>query len=169
MTINKLILALALVLALALPTLAAAAGPVTVTMAAQNNSGETGTATLTDKDGKTEVVLDLTGAPAGIAQPAHIHKGTCDNLTATPAYPLTSVMDGKSTTTVDVSLDALMKEPFAINVHKSAAEASVYFSCGNIPAAATMLPKTGAPIMGGIVALGAALIGFGVLLHRRFA
>lgn len=177
MTINRLMLIFALVLALALPTLVLAQGgsPVTVTMKAQNNSGESGTTTLTSQDGKTRVVINLTGAPAGVAQPAHIHKGTCANLDPKPAFPLTNVMDGKSTTTVDVSLDALMKEQFAVNVHKSGAEAAVYVSCGEIPmqaaaaAAPKQLPTTGAPMIGGIAALGMALIGVGVLLRRRFS
>ena len=40
--------------------------------------------------------------------------------------------DGQSTTVVPVSLDTILKEKSAINVHKSAAEIQVYVSCGNI-------------------------------------
>src|SRR5262250_1660567 len=53
--------------------------PVTVKLDAQNGSGETGTATFTPQGNKTQVVLQLTGAPSA-AQPAHIHEGSCAKL-----------------------------------------------------------------------------------------
>jgi hypothetical protein len=33
---------------------------------------------------------------------------------------------------VPVSLDTILKDKTAINIHKSAAEAQIYVSCGNI-------------------------------------
>lgn len=141
---------------LALFSVAGAATSVTVQLSAQNNSGETGTAELTDMGGgQTKVVITLTGAPSGVAQPAHIHEGTCANLNPTPKYPLTSVQGGKSETTVNVSLTDLMAKPFAINVHKSAQEIPVYVACGNIPTQAaggttpSSPPATGAGGMAG--------------------
>src|SRR5438067_9399567 len=72
--------------------------PVTIPLNEQNGSGESGTATLTDMgNGQTQVVLKLSNAPT-VAQPAHIHKGTCANLDPTPLYPLTSVTNGQSDT-----------------------------------------------------------------------
>lgn len=128
-----------------------AASPVTVTLSALNSSGETGTAELVDMGGgKTKVVLTMKGQPAGVAQPVHIHEGTCANLTATPKYPLTSLANGKSETVVNVALADLTAKPYAINVHKSAQEASVYVACGNITAQAAPAttpsspPRTGA-------------------------
>ncbi|MCL4509047.1 MAG: hypothetical protein M1296_05940, partial [Chloroflexi bacterium] len=53
-----------------------AAQSVTVPIAAQNNSGISGTATLTAMGSQTQVVLSLTGEPAGGSEPAHIHTGT---------------------------------------------------------------------------------------------
>lgn len=104
----------------------------TVALAAQNDSGESGTATLTEKDGKVLVTLALTGTPAGVSQPAHIHVGACPTPDAVK-YPLTTVVDGKSETTLDVALDQLKSElPLAINVHKSASEVATYVSCGNL-------------------------------------
>ena len=105
---------------------------VTIQLAAQNNSGETGTATLTPEGDKTKVVILLTHAPSGVAQPAHIHLGTCDKLDKAPKWPLEAVKDGKSTTLVPASLDTILKDKAAINIHKSAAEAQIYVSCGNI-------------------------------------
>lgn len=111
-----------------------AAGPVTVKLAPQNNSGESGTATLTEEGGKTKVVVSVTGQPAGVAQPMHIHKGTCDKLDPKPTYGLPSLVNGKSEATVDVSLADLQKGGYAINGHKSAQEVSTYVYCGAIPA-----------------------------------
>ena len=113
---------------------AEAAGPVIVQLTPQNNSGESGTATLTEDGSKTKVVVAINGAPAGVPQPLHVHKGTCAQLTPAPAYGLTTLADGKSETTIDVTLTALQQGGFAINGHKSAQEASTYVFCGNIPA-----------------------------------
>lgn len=110
----------------------AATNVVTVTLDAQNNSGETGTATLTPEGDKTRVVIELSNAPKGIAQPAHIHLGTCDKLDKAPKWKLDAVKDGKSVTVVPASLGTILKEKTAINVHKSAAEVQIYVSCGNI-------------------------------------
>jgi hypothetical protein len=100
----------------------------------QNGSGITGTATVTPvSESQTEVVLDLTGGePSDEPRPAHIHKGTCEDLDPTPAYPLESVQDGHSETTVEVSAIELLAEPFAINVHRSEADAGTYVACGEI-------------------------------------
>ena len=103
-----------------------------IQLAEQNGSGQTGTATLTETaDGKLMVMVELSNG-SGVAQPAHIHKGTCANLDPKPAYPLTSLSNGVSDTTVDVSMGTLLGGQYAINVHKSAAEASVYVACGDI-------------------------------------
>lgn len=110
----------------------AATNVVTVTLDAQNNSGETGTATLTPEGDKTRVVIELSNAPKGIAQPAHIHLGTCDKLDKAPKWKLDAVKNGKSVTVVPASLGTILKEKTAINVHKSAAEIQIYVSCGNI-------------------------------------
>jgi hypothetical protein len=112
---------------------AAGADALTVPLKAQNNSGESGTATLTDAgNGKTKVVVSVKGQPSGTPQPMHIHKGTCANLDPKPAYGLPSLTEGKAEATIDVALSALQKEPFAVNGHKSAQEAMVYVFCGEI-------------------------------------
>lgn len=106
----------------------------TVQLKAQNGSNETGTATITETgNNQIEVTVSLSNAPAD-AQPAHIHKGTCANLNPTPQYPLTSVTNGKSTTTVATNLTELTSQPYAVNVHKSATDVATYVSCGEITA-----------------------------------
>lgn len=105
---------------------------VTVELAAQNDSSESGTATLTGQGATTRVVLEVENPASESPQPAHVHKGTCAELDPAPKYPLTNVVDGASETTVDVPLEELEGGRFAINVHKSEAEAETYVSCGNI-------------------------------------
>ena len=115
------------------PSLVLAADSATVTLSALNGSGETGTATLTKSGEKqTKVVLSVMGAPAGVNQPVHIHKGTCAKLDPKPAFPLSPVVDGKSETTVNASLDSLQKDGYAINGHKSAQDVKTYVFCGNV-------------------------------------
>lgn len=105
---------------------------ITIKLEAQNDSGQSGSATLFPEGEKTKVVIELLNAPAGIAQPAHIHLGRCDNLDKTPRWPLEAVKNGRSVTLVPASIDAILKDKTAINIHKSAAEVQVYVSCGNI-------------------------------------
>lgn len=105
---------------------------VGVSLTTQNNSGQEGTATLKDVEGKTLVTIKLAGAPKGSSEPAHIHTGSCPEPGAVK-YPLTNVVDGNSETTLDVSMKDLMANPaLAINVHKSAAEIKTYVACGNL-------------------------------------
>jgi hypothetical protein len=105
---------------------------VTVKLDAQNNSGQNGTATLMPDGNKTKVVIEIPNMPSGVAQPAHIHMGRCDNLDKAPKWNLEAVKGGRSVTVVPVPLDTILKDKTAINIHKSAAEAQIYVSCGNI-------------------------------------
>src|ERR1700729_2169546 len=108
-------------------------GGIRVKLEAQNNSGENGTATLTQVGKDTLVVLAFpdTSMPA---QPAHIHTGTCAKLDAAPKYPLNNIVNGQSTTTLkNLSLASLQNGNFAINVHKSTSDIKTYVACGNIP------------------------------------
>jgi len=127
--VSGLCAALALI---ATSAMAAQDKPVSVNLMPQNASGEKGTVTLTPQGDKTEVVIKLTGAPSGTAQPAHIHDGTCAKLDAKPRVPLENVVDGNSSTTLDMKLDDIMSKGGAINVHKSAADVKTYVACGDL-------------------------------------
>ncbi len=121
------------------PSPSAAMKEVIVNLAQQNNSTESGKATLTEVAGKVKVSIDLTGAPS-TPQPAHIHTGKCPNP-GDVKYPLTNVVNGKSETQLAVSLDTLMSElPLAVNVHKSAALIKTYVACGDITQTKTATP-----------------------------
>ena len=115
------------------PTSDAMKKVVTVDLGEENDSGESGTATLEEKEGKVTVTVNLAGYPTdGTAQPAHLHVGACPGVGAVK-YPLTSIVNGTSVTTLDVTLAQLTSElPLALNVHKSAAEAKVYTACGGL-------------------------------------
>lgn len=105
---------------------------VAVRLAAENSSGESGQATLTEADGQVKVTIEMSGVPQDLSQPAHLHKGTCAAL-GEPIYTLSSVLNGASETTLPLSLAAITGElPLALNVHKSAAEMDVYVACGEV-------------------------------------
>lgn len=160
--VRWLVALLLVVIAFAGVGVVSAEGPVTFNLDAQNDSGETGTATLTDLgNGKIQVQVSIDGAPEGIVQPMHIHKGTCANLEAKPTFPLTSLTDGESVTEIETTLAELQNGNYAINGHKSAEEAAVYVFCGNIPAAAATLPATGGDFTLSLLAL--AMLGLIIL------
>ncbi len=165
--------AMAMIAIMAFSVMAVAQEPTKVPLNAQNNSGQSGAATLTPMGDQTEVIIDIMPGPAGIAQPAHIHAGSCPNVGAVK-YPLSAVMDGKSTTLVDASIRELEAGNMAINVHQSAQDISTYVACGNIPTipAPASLPEAGDttwPIVSAVVVIALALLGIGFSLQRRTA
>jgi hypothetical protein len=107
-------------------------GEMQIALTAQNDSGQDGTAVLAEIDDSTTRVEITVANPGSEPQPAHIHRGSCDRLDPQPEYPLSNVVDGKSTSEVSASLEDLVGQGFAINVHKSEAEAQTYVACGDI-------------------------------------
>jgi hypothetical protein len=99
---------------------------------AQNGSGEYGTFALKPHGNKTTIEVHLVGAPSGIPQPAHLHPGTCAKLNPAPKYPLKSLVNGISETSVDVPMATLLSDHLALNVHESAANLPKYVACGNV-------------------------------------
>ena len=100
---------------------------------------------------------DPTETPEGavITHPAHVHKGSCAELDPNPAYPLNNVGprtddDGNppdpdeikgslaanpvevSETEIEVNLDDILTEAYAINVHLSDQEVTTYIACGDL-------------------------------------
>lgn len=130
---STLALCAAMLVVCASSAVAADMSPVTVQLKAQHGSGENGTAVLTQEADGLHVVVNLSNAPDGVAQPAHIHQGNCDILNQAPHWPLKPVVDGKSETVLaDVSLTDVTSGKYAINVHKSADAIPSYVSCGTI-------------------------------------
>ena len=94
-----------------------------------NESGVSGTVTLTELEA-TRTRVDIAVDPAGNPDmPAHIHPGTCDALVPQPRFPLASVVNGTSTTEVPAGFGELLNDDVAINLHKSNDELEVYTAC----------------------------------------
>jgi hypothetical protein len=104
---------------------------MSVTLSPQGNSGESGIVTMKEAEGRVTVSINLAaGSTASVAQPAHIHSGTCPGVGAI-VYPLNPVVNGQSTTALNVSMSQLFQQlPLVINVHRSNAEIATYTSCG---------------------------------------
>lgn len=111
-------------------TAEAAITETTIDLNALNDSGVSGTVTLTANGDQTDIVISVEGATGD--HPVHIHNGSCDALGEVTA-PLTDIdATGQSVTTVPISLDELISGDFAINAHLSAEQIAVYVACGNI-------------------------------------
>jgi hypothetical protein len=110
---------------------AAASPPRVITLRTLNDSGVTGTVSFGDLGGRTgvEITVDPGGNPD---MPAHIHPGTCDNLTPQPKYPLENVQNGVSKTVVAASIEELFAGNLAVNVHKSNDDLKTYTACVEI-------------------------------------
>jgi hypothetical protein len=107
--------------------------PLTVKLYPQNKSGETATATLSQVGDDVKVVVTTKGGPSD-PQPIHIHEGSCAKLNPAPKYPLTTVQDATSTTTLKgLQLSSLENGGYAINIHHSTSDIPTYYACGDIP------------------------------------
>ena len=108
------------------------AAPVTLQLRELNDSGVSGTVTMTAIDeGHTlvEVDVDAAGHPN---MPAHIHPGTCAELVPQPKYALETVIEGRSSTAVPASLDELLSGGQALNIHSSNEHMDLYSACGEL-------------------------------------
>ena len=108
------------------------ATPITLLLRELNDSGVSGTVTMTAiDDGRTLVEVDVKAA-SHPDMPAHIHPGTCAELVPQPKYPLESVIDGRSRTEVAASLEELLAGGQALNIHMSNEQMDVYTACGEL-------------------------------------
>jgi hypothetical protein len=103
----------------------------TITLQTLNASGVTGTVAFADLGGRTRVDISVDPA-ANPDMPAHIHPGTCANLTPQPKYPLENVKAGASTTVVPATIDELFAGGLAVNIHKSNDDLKTYTACVDI-------------------------------------
>jgi hypothetical protein len=127
----RLFILIAMVALIVTACAAAASPPRTISLQTLNDSGVTGTVSFTDLGDRTEV--EVTVSPAGnLDMPAHIHPGTCDNLTPQPKFPLENVRDGVSKTVVPASMDELFAGNLAVNIHKSNDDLKTYTACVDI-------------------------------------
>ena len=87
-------------------------------------------------EGNGSLFVDVNVAPPeAVAQPAHIHTGTCSNLGGVE-HRLENIIDGHSLTELPgVTLDDVTTGDLSINLHLSFADFSTFTACGEIPAA----------------------------------
>jgi hypothetical protein len=97
-----------------------------------NDSGVTGTVTLTDLGGGQTRVDVAVEAGDNLDMPAHIHPGTCENLIPQPTHPLQNVVNGVSTTTVRATVDELTGGGLAVNLHRSNDDLGTYTACAEL-------------------------------------
>ncbi len=92
-----------------------------------------GTAVLVSAGAKTDVYINIKPGAPGVGQAVMIHEGSCPGVGGVK-FPLTAIVDGKSKTTIDASLDDLLKGTYAINAHKGTAapDIGLYIVCGAV-------------------------------------
>jgi hypothetical protein len=129
MTCRTLAAFLVLSLGIALAACQPQADTRTLALRTLNDSGVSGTVTLTELDTmRTQVVVAVD--PAGNPDmPAHIHPGTCDALVPQPRFPLVSVVDGSSTTEVPAGFAELVADEVAVTLHKSNDQLEITTAC----------------------------------------
>lgn len=98
----------------------------------QGGSGQSGLATFEVKNDVIAVRIRLVGFVPDVTQPAHIHKGTCEEVGEDIFY-ITPVVNGQTDTNIISDWDELAASfPLVLNVHKSEAEKDIYTSCGQV-------------------------------------
>lgn len=110
---------------------AAASPPRTITLQTLNESGVTGTVSFAALGDKTTVEIKVDPG-ANLDMPAHIHPGTCANLTPQPKFPLENVKNGSSKTVVPASMSELFAGGLAVNIHHSNDDLKTYTACVDI-------------------------------------
>lgn len=113
----------------------ATARKITVKLKAVGDWKQSGTATLTDLPGnETRIDISLAGPNPDVAQPAAIYSGNCTVAQAEIQYSLAPVVNGKSSTVLDVNLTAIIdKAAQALKVKRDPVDAKLpYAVCGEL-------------------------------------
>lgn len=114
---------------------------VVIDLVERNQSGVSGTATLTPDGDQTTIRIEVEG-PVG-NNPVNIMTGTCQEFDANPVYALSSVdANGVSETTIDATLDDLLAEPHVINIHASPTNLGTIYACAEITSEAAPAGET---------------------------
>ncbi|MBI4201442.1 MAG: hypothetical protein HY531_04015, partial [Chloroflexi bacterium] len=116
------------------PTVAPITGDLVIELKELTASGQKGIAVLTAKGSQTEVLLIAT---ADISELNHIHTGSCA-VVGPVVHPFPNMVAGRTSATVNATLDSLLTGGFAIRLHKKG-DAATYTSCGDLPAKANAL------------------------------
>ena len=109
-----------------------AGDPRVLELKTQNDSGVTGTVTLTSA-GETRTVVEVAVVPNGHPNmPGHVHPGTCADPVPQPMFPLENVLDGVSRTEIPISLADLRAEAVSVNLHHSNEEMRISVACVDV-------------------------------------
>ena len=127
----SVLVALLAAVAVALGGCQSEAPPRTISVTTLNDSGVTGSVAFRGVADRTEVSITVEPG-SNPDMPAHIHPGTCDELTPQPKFPLENVRDGVSVTVVPASLAELFAGDLAVNIHKSNDDLRTYTACVDI-------------------------------------
>lgn len=106
-----------------------------IAIKAVGNWPQAGTATLTDMPGNnTKIDIALAGKSNDKSLPTAIYVGTCATQNAQVQYALSPVVNGRSTTTLNVNIGALLdKSPQAIKIKRDQTDATLpYAACGEL-------------------------------------
>lgn len=107
---------------------------ITVKLVDWSETGVTGTAVLTDQGNTSQVVVSIDGPGVVGGHELHIHNGTCGNP-GTATYTLNPIdANGKSTSTINLSVAQLTRGNYFINVHPDEENWDAWMVCGNITA-----------------------------------
>jgi hypothetical protein len=99
-----------------------------------NNSGQVGTVTLFGRGAVTRVVVDLKGTDPGRVQSVRLYRGpSCDDLgTSGPAYFLTDMRNGASTSTVKAPEVKLLSGNYNVVVFSANTKGARATACGHL-------------------------------------
>ena len=97
-----------------------------------NNSKQTGSASLIEKNGKITIGISTTGEPKNVVQYASIHVDTCEIL-GNIKFPLTNIINGSSQTTLETTIINLQNlGPLALNINRTQGNDKDSVSCANL-------------------------------------
>ena len=118
-----------------------------------DNNGVTGIVSLTKvNDDQTDIIIQLSGSAISGGHIAHLHLGTCDDLSDEGTIDLSNVdSTGLSETTVDVPFTDLLEGGYAVNVHQSETDYETWLVCGEFSGATVgaVIPEVAPPTGGG--------------------
>ena len=98
-----------------------------------NNSGQVGTVTIFRRDPDTRVRLSLKGIDPNRVQSVRLYRGpSCDDLGSAPAYFLTDMRNGVSTTAVHAPQDKLLSGNYNVVVFSSNQAGARSTACGHL-------------------------------------
>ncbi|MBI4499259.1 MAG: hypothetical protein HY689_15335 [Chloroflexi bacterium] len=113
------------------------ANAIALTLREVGNSGQSGVASLAETPrGITFVAIGLDDQTPGVVRSAFIHEGTCASHGGV-MYQLDDVVGGNSSTRLQVDLNTLKQQRFAITVHETPEAASPTVACAQHTPAGT--------------------------------